>query len=151
MKQFIEDMGIHFEEMGLPRMAGRIFGCLLVCEPQHQSSEQLANIVAASKGSISTMTRLLIQSGVVERMGLPGRRDTYYRIKPGSWSELMRARISHVTRLRELADRGLTLLADREPKFRQRLQELRDFYAFLEQEMPALLDCYDRGRKGNTQ
>jgi DNA-binding transcriptional regulator GbsR (MarR family) len=151
MKQFIEDMGIHFEEMGLPRMAGRIFGCLLVCEPQHQSSEQLANIVAASKGSISTMTRLLIQSGVVERMGLPGKRDTYYRIKPGSWSELMRARISHVTRLRELADRGLTLLADRDPKLRQRLQELRDFYAFLEQEMPALLDCYDRGRKGNTQ
>jgi len=151
MKQFIEDMGIHFEEMGLPRMAGRIFGCLLVCEPQHQSSEQLANIVAASKGSISTMTRLLIQSGVVERMGLPGKRDTYYRIKPGSWSELMRARISHVTRLRELADRGLTLLADREPKLRQRLQELRDFYAFLEQEMPALLERYDQERKGNMQ
>jgi len=151
MKQFIEDIGIHFEEMGLPRMAGRIFGCLLVCEPQHQSSEQLTNIVGASKGSVSTMTRLLIQSGVVERMGLPGRRDTYYRIKPGSWSELMRARISHVTRLRELADRGLTLLADREPKFRQRLQELRDFYAFLEQEMPALLDRYDQGRKGNMQ
>ena len=151
MKQFIEDMGIHFEEMGLPRMAGRIFGCLLVCEPQHQSSDQLANIVAASKGSISTMTRLLIQSGVVERMGLPGKRDTYYRIKPGSWSELMRARISHVTRLRELADRGLTLLADREPKLRQRLQELRDFYAFLEQEMPALLERYDQERKGNMQ
>lgn len=151
MKQFIEDIGIHFEEMGLPRMAGRIFGCLLVCEPQHQSSEQLTNIVGASKGSVSTMTRLLIQSGVVERMGLPGRRDTYYRIKPGSWSELMRARISHVTRLRELADRGLTLLADREPKLRQRLQELRDFYAFLEQEMPALLDRYDQERKGNMQ
>ncbi len=70
MKQFIEDMGILFEEMALPRMAGRIFGWLLMCEPLHQSAEELASVVGASKGSISSMTRLLIQSGVVERMGL---------------------------------------------------------------------------------
>jgi len=83
-------------------------------------------------------------------MGLPGKRDTYYRIKPGSWSELMRARISHVTRLRELAERGLTLIPHKDAKVRHRLQELRDFYAFLEQEMPALLNRYDQERKAST-
>jgi len=147
MKQFIEDMGILFEEMALPRMAGRIFGWLLMCEPPHQSAEELANVVEASKGSISSTTRLLIQSGVVERMGLPGNRGTYYRIKPGSWPELMRARMAHLTALRKLGDRGLALMAGKEPKLRQRLQELRDLYAFLEQEIPAVLDRYDQGRK----
>lgn len=151
VKQFIEDMGILFEEMALPRMAGRIFGWLLMCEPPHQSAEELASIVGASKGSISSMTRLLIQSGVVERMGLPGKRGIYYRIKPGSWSELMRARMVHLKALRELAERGLALMAGKDPKLRQRLQELRDLYAFLEQEIPALLDRYDQERKQGRQ
>lgn len=147
MKQFIEDIGILYEEMGLPRMAGRIFGWLLVCEPPHQSAEELANIVEASKGSISSMTRLLIQVGLVERMGLPGRRGTYYRIIPGSWSGLVRARMSNLTAIRELAERGLDLIAGNDPESHSRLKELRDFHAFLEQEIPALLDRYDREQK----
>ncbi len=147
MKQFIEDAGIVYVEMGLPRMAGRIFGWLLLCEPAHQSAEQLANILEASKGSISSMTQLLIRIGLVERMGLPGKRGTYYRIKSGSWSELMRARMSHVTSIRRLAELGLSLTAERDEKSRQRLQHLRDFYAFLEEQIPALLDRYDLEHK----
>jgi DNA-binding transcriptional regulator GbsR (MarR family) len=151
MKQFIEDAGIVYEEMGLPRMAGRIFGWLLVCEPPHQSAEELADTIEASKGSISSMTRLLIQMGLVERMGLPGRRGTYYRIKPGSWSELMRTRMWHLTAIRELAERGLDLTTGKDPKSRERLQELRDFHAFLELELPALFDRYDHQRKRQAQ
>jgi DNA-binding transcriptional regulator GbsR (MarR family) len=147
MRQFIEDVGILYGEMGLPRMAGRIFGWLLVCEPPHQSAEQLANVVKASKGSISSMTRLLIQMGMVERMGLPGRRDTYYRIRSGSWSELMKTHLTNLTAFRKLAEQGLVLIATRDPESRKRLQELRDFHAFLEKEIPALIDRYDRERK----
>jgi len=53
----------------------------------------------------------------------------------------------HLKALRELAERGLALMAGKDPKLRQRLQELRDLYAFLEQEIPALLDRYDQERK----
>ena len=146
MRQFIEDVGILYGEMGFPRMAGRIFGWLLVCEPPHQSAEQLANTVEASKGSISSMTRLLIQMGMVEKIGIPGKRDTYYRIRSGSWSELMRNHLANLTAMRKLAERGLVLVADRVPESRQRLQELRDFHAFLEREIPAMLDRYEQGR-----
>ena len=146
MRQFIEDVGILYGDMGFPRMAGRIFGWLLVCEPPHQSAEQLANIVEASKGSISSMTRLLIQMGMVEKIGIPGKRDTYYRIRSGSWLELMRNHLANLTAMRKLAERGLDLIADRVPESRQRLQELRDFHAFLEREIPSLLDRYEQGR-----
>jgi DNA-binding transcriptional regulator GbsR (MarR family) len=146
MRQFIEDVGILYGEMGFPRMAGRIFGWLLLCEPPHQSAEQLANIVEASKGSISSMTRLLIQMGMVEKIGIPGRRDTCYRIRSGSWSELMRNNLTNLTAMRKLAERGLDLIAGRAPESRQRLQELRDFHAFLEREIPSLLDRYEQGR-----
>jgi len=145
MKQFIEDVGILYGEMGLPRMAGRIFGWLLLCEPPHESAEQLATIVEAGKGSISSMTRLLIQAGMVERIGIPARRDTYYRIRSGSWSEFMRNRLANLTAMRKLAERGLDLIADRTPESRQRLQELRNFHAFLEREIPSMLDRYEQG------
>jgi DNA-binding transcriptional regulator GbsR (MarR family) len=144
MKQFIEDIGILYEEMGLPRMAGRIFGWLLLCEPAYQSAEQLATVVEASKGSISSMTRLLIQTGIVEKIGIPGKRGTYYRIRSGSWSKLMKKRLPYLTSMRKLTERGLELIADRTPESQQRLQELHDFYAFLEQEIPSLLDRYDQ-------
>lgn len=146
MRQFIEDVGILYGEMGFPRMAGRIFGWLLVCEPPHQSAEQLANIVEASKGSISSMTRLLIQMGMVEKIGIPGKRDTYYRMRSGSWTELMKNHLANLTAMRKLAEGGLDLMADRVPESRQRLQELRDFHAFLEREIPAMLDRYEQGR-----
>ena len=147
MRQFIEDVGILYGEMGFPRMAGRIFGWLLVCEPPHQSAEQLANIVEASKGSISSMTRLLIQMGMVEKIGIPGKRDTYYRMRSGSWTELMKNHLANLTAMRKLAEGGLDLMADRAPESRQRLQELRDFHAFLEREIPAMLDRYEQGRR----
>ncbi len=65
-------LALFFEEMGFPRMAGRILGWLLICDPPEQSAGQLAGVLQASKGSLSTMTRLLIQMGLVERVGLPG-------------------------------------------------------------------------------
>jgi DNA-binding transcriptional regulator GbsR (MarR family) len=146
MKQFIEDVGILYGDMGLPRMAGRIFGWLLLCEPPHQSAEQLATIVAASKGSISSMTRLLIQMGMVEKVGIPRSRGTYYRIRSGSWLELIRNNLTNMTAMRKLADKGLKLMAGRDSGSRRRLQELRDFHAFLEREIPSLVDRYQQGR-----
>lgn len=148
MKQFIEDVGILYGDMGFPRMAGRIFGWLLLCEPPHQSAEQLATIVEASKGSISSMTRFLIQMGMVEKIGIPGKRDTYYKIRSESWAELMRNHLAHLSNMRRLAERGLEIIADKSPESRQRLEALRDFHAFLEREIPSLLDRYEQEHAG---
>ena len=147
LKYLIEDVGILFEELGLPRMAGRILGWLLICDPPYQSAAQLSTVVSGSKGSISSMTRLLIQVGLVERISLPGNRLTYYRIKPGAWFELMPGRITHVMAMRRLAERGLQLMADQDVQLRGRLEEIRDFYTFFEQELPALLERWQRQRK----
>ena len=44
--------------------------------------------------------------------------------------------MGYVKALREVADRGLTMVAGKDPKHGQRLRELRNFYAFLEEEIP---------------
>ena len=136
--QFVEEVGLMFELAGLPRMAGRIFGWLLLANPQQQSHGQLAEVLQASKGSISTMTRLLIQIGLIERISIPGERRDYFQIKPNAWSQMTKQRMAQVTAFKELAAKGLDLLKDSPLHHQQRLQEMHDLHAFLEREMPLL-------------
>jgi DNA-binding transcriptional regulator GbsR (MarR family) len=145
-RRFIEEVGILFELDGLPRMAGRIFGWLLISSPPHQSPADLVQVLQASKGSISTMTRLLIQIGVIERISLPGQRRDYFRIKPNVWSEVFRQRMAQIVAFRELAERGLLVLAGEDPKVCQRLEEMRDMHAFFEQEFPMLIERWQTQR-----
>ncbi len=114
-RHFVEDVGLSFEMVGLPRMAGRIFGWLLISDPVHQSPGELAKVLQASKGSISTMTRLLLQIGLIERISLPGQRRDYFRIKPNAWSELTEQRMVQITAFRQLAERGLELMKGKSP------------------------------------
>ena len=51
---------------------------------------------------------------------------------------------------RELAERGLEAIADRPPASRRRLEELRDVFAFVEQEVPTVVDRFLRERAGPT-
>jgi DNA-binding transcriptional regulator GbsR (MarR family) len=135
---FIEDVGLMFEQVGLPRMAGRIFGRLLISDPPHQSHADLADVLQASKGSISTMTRLLIQLSLIERVSLPGDRRDYVQIKPNAWAQMTEQRLSQIVAFRQLADRGLDLLKHSPPHTQQRLKEMQDFHLFWEHELPQL-------------
>ena len=112
-RHFVEDFSLYFEQMGYPRMAGRVLGWLLICEPPAQSAGELADVLGASKGSLSTMTRLLIQVGLIERAGLPGSRRDYFRIKPGAWPQLIKAQMQSMIGLHQMVERGLSMLASR--------------------------------------
>lgn len=135
---FVEEVGLLFELVGLPRMAGRIFGCLLISEPPQQSSGALAEVLQASKGSISTMTRLLLQIGLIERVSIPGDRRDYFQIKSHAWTQLSQQRLTQITAFRQVAERGLELLHGRSPALQKRLLEMRDIHAFWERELPLL-------------
>jgi DNA-binding transcriptional regulator GbsR (MarR family) len=156
-KGFVEEVGLFFEEAGMPRMAGRILGCLLLSDRPHHSSDELAEALMASKGSISTATRFLIQIGLIERISLPGVRHDYFSIRPSAFQHALKHGVEQVTRLRQLAERGLELLGDRSSLIRQRLEEVYDMYSFFEREYPLLLERWEQehqrlrqksGRKG---
>jgi len=144
-KQFAEEVGIVFEQTGMPRMAGRILGWLLISDPPHQSTEQLTKALLASKGSVSTMTRLLIQLGLIERISLPGVRRDYFRLRSDAWQHMIgRGLTEEIKMVRQLAERGLRLLGDKTPVTRTWLEEMVDVYTFLEKEFPALLVRWER-------
>jgi DNA-binding MarR family transcriptional regulator len=146
-KRFVEGVGILFEEDGLPRMAGRILGRLLVAVPAEQSSSQLASYLDASKGSISTMTRQLIQMGLVERVGIPGERQDHFRMRPGSWERFLTARLRGMERMHLIAEQGLRLPAAKDPDVRDRLESMHSVYEFLSEQVPPLLEQLGRDRR----
>ena len=77
-KHFTEDIGLFFEQMGMPRMAGRILGVLLIADPPAQSISDIAGTLMASKSSVSVMARLLAEYGLIERVATPVPRRDYY-------------------------------------------------------------------------
>jgi DNA-binding transcriptional regulator GbsR (MarR family) len=139
-KHFSEDISLYFEQMGLPRMAGRVLGVLLICDPPAQSLTDLCEILQASKSSISTTTRLLIEMGLIERTASPVPRQIFFQFKPGGWVVFIRQRLRLWASLHEIAERGLGLLQDLDPSLRERLQEAHDMFSLIEDELPGLLE-----------
>ena len=143
---FVERAGVVIEHLGMPRMAGRVLGWLHICEPPHQSPGELVTALQASKASISTTLRLLMQIGLVERVALPGKRRDYFRIREDTWSRTTEERMGMIASMRELAEDGLALRANAGAEATERLREMRDFYAFYERELPMLIERWRQER-----
>jgi len=127
---FIERMGLALESDGLPRIAGRIFGLLLVSE-DCRSLDDLAAALGVSKGSVSTNARLLEQRGVLERNSRPSDRRDYYRVPPDLFSHTMAQRLANWQRFHEAIGEARTSLPIRSRKVRDRLVEYEAAYAFM--------------------
>ncbi len=142
--QFVEDMGLLYEDEGLPPMAGRLMGWLLICDPSHQTAAELAEVLGASGGSISQTTRLLIQLGFLDRIAIPGQRSAAFRLRPKACPEHMSQILQRTSVKRELLERALELLAGRPPEDAQRLNDHLGFLRFIERELPALIARWDK-------
>ena len=146
-REFVEKVGLFMESSGMPRMAGRLVGLLLICDPPALSSAQLAAALSASKGSISTNTRLLMAGGLIEKVAMPGERGTYFRVRTNAWEQIIEEQVAAVSAFRQLLDSGIAMIPD--PTRRQRLEDAREFYTFMEQEFPLIL-AHWRQRRSNS-
>lgn len=126
--RFIERIGQILESDGLTRIAGRIFGHLLL-STQPQSLEDLATALQASKGSISQDTRLLERVGALERVTHAGDRRVFYQIGDRMMGRMVALRLERFEQLREAMAEGVEAAADE--RVRARLNEFVDFHDHL--------------------
>jgi len=124
---------------GMPPMAGRMWAYLAICEPPERTAAEIAERLHASRGSVSSMARLLEHVGLIRRGTKPGDRREYFSVPPGAAHRLMARGADQMRTSREIMDAGLALIADRPAASQARLRDLRDVYAFFEREWPALL------------
>jgi DNA-binding transcriptional regulator GbsR (MarR family) len=128
--QFIERMGLVIEGDGLPRIAGRIFGLLLVSEDA-RSLDDLAWELQVSKGSVSINARSLEQRGVLERVSRPADRRDYYRVPSDLFSRTMAYRLARWERFHQATGAARTALPIRSQAVMERLEEYEEAYGFM--------------------
>ena len=137
---FIEDIGLYFERLGLPRMAGRILGVLLISDPPAQSITEIGEKLNASKSSISIMSRLLLEVGLIEKVPSPIPRRDYFKFKPGGWILYMQQWFDLMAGLHKITERGLEILEEKPAELKASLMEAHDLFSYLEEHFPALLE-----------
>lgn len=142
--QFIERFGLFFEGYSMyPRIAGRIFAYLLICDPPNQSAKQLTERLQISKSSVSGMMRLLLQANVVEQVSIPRVRERFYRVREKGWEQMFFRRLKTLAAVRELLVEGITLLQDKNAASRVRIEVLDAWYSFFEKEIPLLTQRWE--------
>ena len=127
--EFVDRIGLFFEMLGGPRTMGRVYGWLLICEPPQQSLTELADTLAVSKASASTVARQLQDGGMVERLPTATRQH-HYRVTPGGFTSVLNVQLSRMRLGIDAADFGLSLLDDGRKEQRERLEDFRDFCEF---------------------
>jgi len=145
-RRYAEEAGVVLAGMGLPQAYGKLMAWLLICTPAAQSGAELAAALGLSKGSVSTGLRTLEAGGLVRRVAMPGRRGSFYEMTPDA---IMRAAGSEkFTHFRQLMDRGLAVVGGEDAPGAERLRTNRDFYAFLEVEVPKLIQRFQDEQRG---
>jgi len=124
---FVERMGLLFEAEGLTRIAGRIYGHLMLA-PEPQSLDDLALDLKVSKGSASQDTRMLERMGVLERVTVPGDRRVYFQVSSDGHDRILTIRQEHMEKVRGTLELGLNLPAARRTKVAARLESYCAFY-----------------------
>ncbi len=131
LSQFIENMGLHFEEYGVPRIGGRILG-LLLASSRPVSSEEISEVLEISRSSVSTNLRTLLITGLADRVSLPGERSDAYVFSDEGWETILEIRLDRIEALREMAEDGLQGMQNQYPA-RARLEEITAWVGMLEE------------------
>ncbi len=147
---FIEESGIIFEKLGLTRMGGRILGYLMVSDKEMVSFDELTQVLQASKSSISTNLKTLVQVTFIKPTTLPGDRKTYYMLSPDmDWIHYIENRMKLLNIMNQMFKKGHNLRVNQTDKTAKWLQDATSFYEWIVREFPKIIEQYKEETKNN--
>jgi DNA-binding transcriptional regulator GbsR (MarR family) len=143
---FIEGFALKLNESGMQRMAARVFAALLTAPGGGLTAREIAETLDVSAAAVSGATSYLTRTGLVERTRTPRERVDRYDVKGTSWAEAMAVETEMLRSLSSWLDKGASAVAgDREAT--ERMEATRDFFAFIADEMPKLVDRWQRSQR----
>jgi DNA-binding transcriptional regulator GbsR (MarR family) len=134
----------------MQRMTARVLAALLFTDQPTMTAGDLSERLNASSGAISGAIKMLTSVGLVERVPAPASRRDHYRLRDNAWAVQYTNQNEVTTAVLKAAEAGIAT-TDEESLARQRLTQMRDFYNFLLEEIPVLLDrWYQRSGSAPT-
>ncbi|BBY11067.1 hypothetical protein MMARJ_18070 [Mycobacterium marseillense] len=142
-----EQLALVLVNHGLQRMTARVLATLLFTEQASMTMGELAERLQASSGAISGALKMLTSVGLAERVPAPGSRRDHYRLRDDAWATLFTNQNVVISAMQSAADVGIAATGS-DSIAGQRLTRMRDFYAFMLDEIPAMLERWQQQSPG---
>ncbi|MEV0903123.1 MarR family transcriptional regulator [Actinoplanes sp. NPDC049802] len=144
-----EHFALTLTQYGLQRMTARVMAALLFTQQDTMTAGEIGAQLGVSSGAMSGALKNLTELGMIERVPAPGSRREHFRFRDGAWATLMSKQNMALTLMTEAADTGIEV-AGQDTLAGRRLADMRDFYAYMLSEMPALIDRWSARRTGES-
>ena len=138
-QEAVEELALVLSDHGLQRMTARVLSALLFTEQPTMTMGELGDQLQASAGAISGAVKMLTSVGLVERVPAPASRRDHYRVRDDAWAVLYTNQNEVIGAMQAAAEAGIAATGQDSLAW-QRLTQMRDFYNFLLDEIPALVD-----------
>ena len=141
-----ERLALALNQNGMQRMIARVLAAFLFSERESVTAAELGEQLGASAGSISGAITMLRTVGLIEPAPVPGSRRAHFRMRDDAWATMMSSQNEMIQVMQEIAEAGIASAPPDSPAAR-RLERMRDFYAYLFAELPALIERWHEQRK----
>jgi hypothetical protein len=138
-RRFVEHMAMLFADWGFPRMAARVLVTLMAAEERGLTATALAERLGASPAAISGAVRYLTQVGLVAREPVLGSRSDLYLLPDDAWYTGTATKQGLFDQIIAATDKGIDPLGGPGTRAGARVAEMRDFFAFAQNEMSTVL------------
>lgn len=137
--QFVERFGLALTEAGLARMPSRVLAATLASPEGSLTARDLTEILRISPAAVSGAVRYLAQIGLLRRARSPGERRDRFVVRSDIWYEMVAQTDKRYQEMLDALSDGVEAVGPDTPAG-ERLRETLDFFSFLAQEMPRIVE-----------
>ncbi|MDA3624684.1 MarR family transcriptional regulator [Saccharopolyspora sp. WRP15-2] len=141
LRDAAEKLALTLSQGGMQKTTARVMTALLYTEQESMTAADLRDQLAISSGAVSAAVKQLIPLGLIERVPAPGSRRDHYRFRRGAWASLMSQQNAILQVMVAAAEEGLDAAGD-EGATARRLHEMKDFYAYMAEQLVPLIDTW---------
>lgn len=151
VSEFIEQTAAAMTAAGMPRMPARVLMALIGTESTGLTAKELGEQLAASPAAISGAVRYLQTLRMVHRVSQPGSRRDVYELPERAWYTVTIGKNPLYDHVGELAAKAVATIDDPDSVASQRIQEMSEFFAFIQRRMPQLLEEWHTERRASSK
>lgn len=145
--KLIEELGVLHEQSGMQPAAARIVSLLLVSDKTELTFEEICETLNLSKSATSNGLNFLLSTNKVEYITQPGERRRYFRCKLQSLKEGVQRSLAGIDAFNVVLKKILEQRPVGTRDFNAKLQETTEFLDFIQGELPALFQKWEKSRR----
>lgn len=151
VSQYIERLGDNLTDAGMPRLAGRVFACVLADDDGRMTASELTEALGVSPASISGAIRYLTHTGMIGKERERGTRRDVYVVQADAWHGAMLSRDRILDQLESSMRSGIDAVGGADTDAGRRLALSVAFLQFLSEQLDELQAHWDVRRAELTK